>query len=139
MTSPALPDPSMEETILWLIDGARTARQPQDVVAQLGDRLVEMGFPIEHASVFVATLHPDIIGRKFTWRPGVEVEIEELKESEHSESGYHDPHLDEVIGHRHPIRIQDGENGLSDFLMQPLEFINGEVHAAVPFNGVFPD
>jgi adenylate cyclase len=38
----------------WLIDGARSAANPQDVLAILCDRLV---VPLWRAAVFVRTLH----------------------------------------------------------------------------------
>src|SRR5580693_5102452 len=39
--------------------------------------LVACGIPLWRVAVFVNTLHPQIIGRRFIWRPGADVEISE--------------------------------------------------------------
>ena len=61
----------------WLIDGARSAPLPQQILAQLCDRLVACGIPLWRVAVFVRTLHPNVMGRRFAWRPGAEVEVRE--------------------------------------------------------------
>jgi adenylate cyclase len=58
----------------WLIDGARSAPQPQQVLAELSARLVACGIPLWRVAVFVRTLHPNVMGRRFIWRPGAEIE-----------------------------------------------------------------
>ena len=57
----------------WLIDGARSAASPTALMAQTGERLVAAGLPLWRVGVFVQTLHPDIFGRNFIWRPGADV------------------------------------------------------------------
>ena len=44
------------------------ARNPQDVLAQLCERMVEAGIPLWRVAVFVTTLHPDVMGRRFLWQ-----------------------------------------------------------------------
>jgi hypothetical protein len=61
----------------WLVDGARTAAEPQQVMAQLCDRLLYCGIPLWRAAVSVSALHPQIVARRFIWRPGTAVEISE--------------------------------------------------------------
>src|ERR1700747_221114 len=60
-----------------LIDGARSAPLPQQVLAQLCERLVACGIPLWRVAVVVRTLHPNVMGRRFVWRPGAEVETSE--------------------------------------------------------------
>ena len=57
----------------WLVDGARSAG-PQ-LMTQACERLVQAGLPLWRVGVFVRTLHPDIFGRNFIWRPGAEVAV----------------------------------------------------------------
>src|ERR1700681_3049305 len=57
----------------WLIDGARSATRPPRMMAETCERLVQAGLPLSRVNIFVRTLHPDIFGRSFTWRPGAEV------------------------------------------------------------------
>jgi adenylate cyclase len=70
----------------WLIDGARSAPEPHQVLAQCAERLLACGIPLWRVAVFVRTLHPDIPGRAFVWRLGEEVQVRtadfELFESE---------------------------------------------------------
>jgi hypothetical protein len=61
----------------WLIDGARTEHTPQDVLAELCDRLVAGGLPLHRVAVFVRTLHPNVMGRRFLWRRGQAVQVTE--------------------------------------------------------------
>ncbi|HEY3029974.1 MAG TPA: adenylate/guanylate cyclase domain-containing protein, partial [Bradyrhizobium sp.] len=57
----------------WLIDGARSAPTPPRMMAEACERMVRAGLPLWRVGVFVRTLHPDIYGRNFIWRPGAEV------------------------------------------------------------------
>src|SRR5260370_4282817 len=59
----------------WLVDGARSTMQAQQVLAELCDRLVGCGIPLWRVAVFVRTLHPHIMGRRFIWRPGADIEV----------------------------------------------------------------
>src|ERR1700726_319583 len=72
-----MPEPNITAIADWLVDGARSAVQPQEVLSQLSERLVACGIPLWRVAVFVNTLHPQIIGRRFIWRPGADVEISE--------------------------------------------------------------
>jgi len=58
----------------WMIGGARSAPTPQQMMAECCERLVRAGLPLWRVGVFVRTLHPEIYGRHFFWRPGAEVE-----------------------------------------------------------------
>jgi adenylate cyclase len=68
---------TIRPVIEWLVDGARTTRQPQDVLAELCDRLLACGLPLHRVAVFVTTLHPDVMGRRFLWRRGEGVLVTE--------------------------------------------------------------
>src|SRR5256885_12408157 len=57
----------------WLIDGGRSAGGPSRFMAETCERMVAAGLPLWRVGVFVRTLHPDIFGRNFIWRPGAEV------------------------------------------------------------------
>ena len=72
-----MPNNEIRAVAEWLIDGARSASLPQQILAQLCDRLVTCGIPLWRVAVFVRTLHPNVMGRRFVWRPGAEVEARE--------------------------------------------------------------
>ena len=44
-------------------------------MAEVCERHGAAGLPLWRVGVFVRTLHPDIFGRNFVWRPGAEVEL----------------------------------------------------------------
>ena len=67
--------PELQKVTDWLIDGARSAASPTRMMSETCERLVAAGLPLWRVGVFVRTLHPDIYGRNFIWRPGAEVEI----------------------------------------------------------------
>ena len=52
----------------WLIAGARSAPAADDVLLELCQRLCACGIPLWRVEVFVRTLHPDVIGRRFRWQ-----------------------------------------------------------------------
>jgi hypothetical protein len=56
-------------------DGARSAATPSQMMAECSERLVQAGLPLWRVGVFVRTLHPEIIGWSFIWKPGEEVHV----------------------------------------------------------------
>src|SRR5262245_32474691 len=67
--------PDIQRIISWLVDGARSAATPTDMMADVCNRMVEAGLPLWRVGVFIRTLHPDIFGRSFVWRQGDEVKV----------------------------------------------------------------
>jgi adenylate cyclase len=134
----------LKNLIDWLIDGARSAASPADVMADVCERLVRAGLPLWRVGVFVRTLHPDIYGRNFIWRPGAEVEVgtvdfEILNAPEFQASPLavvftqgvevrgrlFDPHAKEF-----PFFGDMRAEGVTDYIAVPLPFIDGTVNAS---------
>src|ERR1700682_5608257 len=67
--------PDLQKITDWLIDGARPASSPPQMVAEFCERLVRAGLPLWRVGLFVRTLHPDILGVNFIWKPGAEVVV----------------------------------------------------------------
>ena len=44
-------------------------------MAGLGARLLAAGLPLHRVALFVRTLHPNVMGRRFLWRPDAAVEV----------------------------------------------------------------
>lgn len=143
INSVAMPNDEIRAVIDWLIDGARSAPQPDQVLAQLCERLVAHGIPLWRVAVFVRTLHPNVMGRRFVWRPGVEVEIGEAP-YELLESG---DYLDSTVARifrtgisirrrladpdcpiDFPILAELRLQGVTDYLASPLFFTDETVH-----------
>ena len=71
----AMDAPKLRALTDWLIDGGRSAASPSRFMAECCERMVEAGLPLWRVGVFVRTLHPEIFGRNFIWKPGSEVEL----------------------------------------------------------------
>jgi adenylate cyclase len=128
----------------WLVDGARNARAPQDVLAEMCERLTACGLPLWRVNVFVRTLHPELMGRRLRWEPGKPVDISETPvEVLSSEMFLTSPVL--VISKTgrslrrrllapdcpfdFPVLGELKAQGATDYLIVPLPFIGGETHA----------
>ena len=137
-----MPDPDIRAIADWLIDGARSAPLPQDVLSQLSGRLVACGIPLWRVAVFVNTLHPQIIGRRFIWRPGAEVEISEGRFGLFDTPEFRDNPVARVYATKNAIRRRLADpgcamdfpilqelraEGLTDYLALPLFFTDGSV------------
>ena len=137
---------SIEPVIDWLMDGARPARLPQDVLRETCRRIVSAGLPLYRVGVFVRTLHPNVLGRAFIWQE--DKRAVEVSEAAHdlleSETFLKSPirivfaeHLavrrllaDPACPMDFPILEDLRKEGATDFIALPLRFVNGEVHAA---------
>src|ERR1700719_1914352 len=139
-----MPNVEIRAVAEWLIDGARSAPLPQQILAQLCDRLVACGIPLWRVAVFVRTLHPNVMGRRFTWRPDTEVELTEapfeLLETEYCRDSpiarvyqtgvairrkLADPDCPEDF----PVLADLRAEAVTDYLASPLVFTDGAVHA----------
>jgi len=128
----------------WLVDGARSAPNPQQMMAETCERLVAAGLPLWRVGVFVRTLHPDIIGVNFIWRPGAEVVVGTANYDTLDSPEYRNSPLAIVFGEGREVRhrIDDPEanrfpflddmrtEGVTDYIALPILQIDGSVHAS---------
>src|SRR5262252_1081451 len=143
INSSPMPEPNIRAIADWLVDGARSAVQPQEVLAQLCDRLVASGIPLWRVAVFVNTLHPQIIGRRFIWRPGADVEISEGRFGLFDTPEFRENPVARVYATRNALRrrLADPDcaidfpilqelraEGVTDYMALPLLFTDGAVH-----------
>jgi adenylate cyclase len=128
----------------WLIDGARSAASPNQMMAETCERLVEAGLPLWRVGVFVRTLHPDILARNFIWRRGAEVVAGTAGfDLRNSPDFINSPlaivfregrevrcRLDDPASSRFPFLDDMRAEGVTDYIALPLLFIDGSVHAS---------
>src|SRR6476659_9140483 len=128
----------------WLIDGARSAPSPPRMMAEACERLVSAGLPLWRVGVFVRTLHPDIFGRNFIWRPGAEVEVGTVDfHVLDSPEFINSPlaivfregqevrcRLDDPASKRFPFLDDMRAEGVTDYIALPLLFVDGSAHAS---------
>ena len=137
--------PELQKIIDWLIDGARSAPSPPQIMVETGERLVRAGLPLWRVGVFVRTLHPDIFGRSFVWRRGAEV----VMGSANFDVRYLDEYRSSPRSVLHSTekevrrRLSDSaaidnssfladmrEEGVTDYIVFPLRFTDGSIHSA---------
>jgi adenylate cyclase len=141
----SIPMPSREirAVVDWLIDGARSAPQPQQVLAELSERLAACGIPLWRVAVFVRTLHPNVMGRRFIWRPGAQIEVSEAPFELLETAEFRDNPIARVYETGRAIRrkLTDPNSavdfpvladlraqGVTDYLASPLFFTDGAIH-----------
>jgi adenylate cyclase len=134
----------LREICDWLIDGARSASGPGAMMKETCERMVAAGLPLWRVGVFVQTLHPDIFGRNFIWRPGDEVAIGSASFDVESSPEYlRSPlrvlydreaevrfRLDDPASRAFPFFDDMREEGVTDYVALPLRFIDGAIHAS---------
>ena len=136
-------DAELRATAEWLMDGARSAPLPQQVLSQLCERLVACGIPLWRVAVFIRTLHPNVMGRRFIWRPGTEVETSEapfelLATPDFLENPVARVYQTSRAVRRRladpsclldfPILAELKAEGVTDYLAVPLVFTDGAIH-----------
>ncbi|HEX9468171.1 MAG TPA: adenylate/guanylate cyclase domain-containing protein, partial [Bradyrhizobium sp.] len=128
----------------WLIDGARSAGGSPQMMAEICERLVSAGLPLWRVGVFVRTLHPDLLGLNFIWRPGAEVVTGSADHSFVDSPDYKNSPLAIVFGEVREVRyrLDDPETkrfpffddmraeGVTDYIALPLLTTSGYTHAS---------
>ena len=129
----------------WLLDGARSAPRPELVLAELCERTVAAGIPLWRGAVFVRTLHPNIIGRRFIWQSGGGVTVTEGAFDLLANDNFKNSPFVAVVNTGQAIRRRlEGPDqpdefpvfrelraeGATDYLATPLIFTSGGVHVA---------
>ncbi|MBT7758651.1 MAG: hypothetical protein HN732_15080, partial [Rhodospirillaceae bacterium] len=135
----AVDQAAIEDTVTWLI----TARQfagPRKVLDELCTRLADAGIGVFRSSAFVRTLHPLIMGRRYTWTAGEGVVMLEAPYAVLESDLFKNSPVGEVYRTSKPVRLrlcdpdfQSDYNivedlraeAASDYVIQPLFFSNG--------------
>jgi adenylate cyclase len=136
--------PELQKITEWLVDGARSAATPPDAMAETCERLVRAGLPLWRVGVFVRTLHPDIVGRNFIWRPGAEVEVGKVDFQILDSPEFQSSPLIVVFQQGIEVRARPGDpqserfpivedmraEGVTDYIALPLRFMDGSIQAS---------
>jgi adenylate cyclase len=131
--------------LAWLAGGALSGPNSEDVLAQLCQRMVEAGVPLWRAAVFVTTLHPDVMGRRFLWQAESGVTVSNAFHSLVETDDYRTSPFTTVYATRKPLRRRfaapdcptDYEvlqelraQGATDYVAFPLVFTDSSIHVA---------
>jgi adenylate cyclase len=133
------------DTLAWLADGARSAQTSEAVLKDLCERLTAAGLPLARVAVFVRTLNPNNIGRRFVWRQGQPIEVLDgdfdlLKSDQYLRNPIGVVQRDgQPIRRRlwdpnspmdYPVLAEFKAAGVTDYLASPLISTDGTVHVA---------
>jgi adenylate cyclase len=136
-------DPAkLQDLIDWLIDGARSAKGRNGPFQEFCERLLPAGLPLARVALFIRTLHPDVYGRSFIWRPGGEVAVSAADiDIEKTPAFATSPiaavyrsrrelrcRLDDPASRRFPYLDELRGEGVTDYVALPLHFTDGSVH-----------
>lgn len=131
------------DVFAWLVDGAPGAKTSVEVIERMGRDLIAAGVPIDRMAAFVTTLHPTVIGRAFWWNAGESVRVGELTLAvQRSDAFLKSPvakvfqtraelrrRLVDVGSEDHAVYQELVRDGFTDYVVLPLLFLSGEVHA----------
>ena len=134
---------SLHPVVQWLVHGARNSPLSHEVLTELCERLVAAGLSLYRVMVFVRTLHPEIVGRRFVWHPDTGTEVSDgsfellerrafiespmmhvAKTGESLRRRLADPDCVMDYGILPELRAE----GVTDYFVAPLHFSNGDVH-----------
>ncbi|HEY2892106.1 MAG TPA: adenylate/guanylate cyclase domain-containing protein [Dongiaceae bacterium] len=131
------------DILAWLADGARSATTSEAVLDELCERLAAIGVPLSRVAVFVRTLNPNNIGRRFIWRPAAPIEILDGDFDLFNRDEYlSNPiavvqRLGKPIRRRlidpnspmdYPVLAEFKAGGITDYLVSPLISTDGLIH-----------
>jgi adenylate cyclase len=129
----------------WLVGGARSATSPEGMLTTLYEGLVAAGIPLCCATVFVRTLHPQVMGRRFHWRQAGGIEIAEASygssdRPETSDSllsfmcetgdGFRRRLINTAACSDSSLLTRLYSEGATDYLARPLIFSDRSIHMA---------
>ncbi|MET1411218.1 adenylate/guanylate cyclase domain-containing protein [Roseibium sp. HPY-6] len=138
-----LDEQKLDNLFWWMLDGARPSADAREIVLKICEGLLGAGVPIERFALFIYTLHPNLQGRRFRWLKGEGVDQSDADLRAFDGAEYHDNPLPTVLRTGTTLRrklcdpecpddflilTQFREEGVTDYVVQPLFFTTGETH-----------
>src|SRR6201986_1072046 len=135
----------IRQVLEWLAGGALSGPNTEDVRAELCQRLLAAVVPLCRGAVFVTTLHPDVMGRRFLWQAESGVTVSNAFHSLVDQDEYRKSPFTTVYETREPLRrrfadpdcpadfevLQDlRAQGATDYVAFPLVFTDSSIHVA---------
>ncbi len=148
--------PRVQELFDWLVDGAPGASTPMAVLDRMNPSLLEAGIPVDRVVALVRTLHPHVVGRRFTWEPGEKTKVAEATWAMVTSPMFVNSPFNKVTQTRQELRVRlEGTDaggfddlkeleakGFTDYVAMPMLFMSGTTHvisAATRRPGGFTD
>jgi adenylate cyclase len=134
---------SIDALIDWMCEGAPPSADGRQIVTQICTRLNAAGVPVDMYRLFLFTIHPLIRGRRLQWTEAEGTRIAEADFALFETDEYFANPLPYIIQTRKSLRrrLVDPEcphdfkivgelieSGFTDYLLQPVIYIDGEVN-----------
>jgi len=126
----------------WLVMEAYRITDTEQLVRAMGEQLVAAGIPLYRLAYFQLTLHPELAGRRYSWRRGKGAEIGPAPHGLQKQQQYLDNPLPLVFEKQKTIRARLEQTepqapvlrelkaeGATDYVALPLVFSTGHVDA----------
>jgi adenylate cyclase len=126
----------------WFVTEAYRITDTGRLIAAAGEQLVAAGIPLYRLAYFQVTLHPELMGKGYSWRRGGGVEVTDAPHGQRQRAEYLDNPLPPVFEQRRTIRVRLEEvepqapilkqfkaEGATDYVALPLLFTTGHVDA----------
>ena len=130
---------NIDDTVNWLIDGLPSVEMPLDIVVGLCERLNAAGVNVARGAIYVETLHPTVIGRRFIWEQGKEPQLDEASFAFSETLEFRSTPIQEVNATGKPLRCklhradcpdvfpaiaEFRSEGMTDYFALPLSLIH---------------
>lgn len=127
----------------WLINETRSERFIDNIFVDMNERLVEAGVPVARATMHFRTLHPQWMGARILWRPGMtEGKITTFGYGVENTSQFVNSPMNEIFSGAaevrqtlerlersdYPLYVELRDEGLTDYIAWPLEHTLGKRH-----------
>jgi adenylate cyclase len=130
------------QLVEWLVDGARPSANGRTIVRQFCERLNGAGVPVDLYRLFIFTIHPSILGRRLQWTAATGTTITEADFAFFSTAEFKDNPIPMVMrtgkgmrrrltpeaGKEFPVLADLIRDGFTDYLIQPVIYVDGDVH-----------
>lgn len=127
----------------WLITEAYRITDTATLVFDIAERLNAAGIPLYRLAFFQRTLHPELLGHAFYWRRGQPISVQEAEFDLLETPEYAASPVALVYNSRRAIRVRlesdEADNfpiladlrteGATDYIILPIFFADGSVHA----------
>lgn len=137
------PDTRIDALVDWMGDGAPPSADGRQIVSQLCTKLNDAGIPVDLFRIFLLTIHPLIRGRRLQWTREEGTVIAEADFALFETDQFHANPMPDVVRTRKSLRRRLAqpdcprdyriveelfEAGFTDYLIQPVIYIDGEVN-----------
>ncbi len=134
---------TFQSIIDWLVGGAQPAALADRFIAETCERIVACGIPLYRVGVFVRTLHPEMLGRNYVWKPDEDVKVGAMAHGDESGEQFLLSPLYTVFhqgkevrqrltggaGSNAPFYADMVAENATDYIALPLLMTDGTVHA----------